>query len=128
MRILIDSHALIWSTVEPERLSRRARQILTDPAHELFFSTASLWELTIKIATGKLRPMGSSIRDVADVLRDRGIQILPIKIGHLERLESLPGHHRDPFDRLLLAQALEEELTVLTSDAMFKRYPAKIVW
>jgi PIN domain nuclease of toxin-antitoxin system len=65
---------------------------------------------------------------VADTLRDQGIQLLSIQINHLERLESLPVHHRDPFDRLLIAQALEEELTILTNDGLFKNYSAKLIW
>lgn len=72
--------------------------------------------------------MGASIEDVVDALRTRGIGIIPIHTAHLIRLESLPLHHRDPFDRLLIAQAIEENLAILTDDAHFRRYPVKTVW
>ena len=128
MRVLIDSHALIWATVEPHRISPRARQLLSHPEHELLFSMVSLWELSIKISNGKLTPLGASITDVIEVLKQRGAQLLPIRIGHIVRLESLPLHHRDPFDRLLVAQALEEDLAILSSDRLLHQYSAKIVW
>jgi PIN domain nuclease of toxin-antitoxin system len=125
---LIDSHALIWATVEPHLLSVRARQLLSHPEHELLFSMVSLWELSIKISNGKLTPLGASITDVIEVLEQRGAQLLPIRTEHILRLESLPLHHRDPFDRLLVAQALEEDLAILTSDSLLRKYPAKVVW
>jgi PIN domain nuclease of toxin-antitoxin system len=128
LRVLIDSHALIWATVEPHRISPRARQLLSRPEHELLFSMVSLWELSIKISNGKLTPLGASITDVIEVLKQRGAQLLPIRIGHIVRLESLPLHHRDPFDRLLVAQALEEDLAILSSDRLLHQYSAKIGW
>lgn len=114
--------------VEPQLLSPRARRVLTHSENELLFSMASLWELTIKIAKGKLIPVGSSIRDILTVLRKSGVEILPVRVDHLLRLETLPTPHSDPFDRLLIAQAIEEELTILTNDAQFRHYPAKLVW
>ncbi len=129
MKILIDSHALIWSVAEPQRLSARARRVLTHPDdYELMFSMASLWELTIKIASGKLIPVGSSVRDIVTTLRKSGVGILPIRMEHILRLETLPMHHRDPFDRLLIVQAMEDDLTILTNDAQFRHYPAKLIW
>jgi PIN domain nuclease of toxin-antitoxin system len=119
---------LIWATVEPHRISPRARQLLSHPEHELLFSMVSLWELSIKISNGKLTPLGASITDVIEVLKQRGAQLLPIRSGHIVRLESLPLHHRDPFDRLLVAQALEEDLAILSSDRLLHQYSAKIVW
>jgi len=128
LKVLVDSHALIWATVEPHLLSPRARQLLSHPEHELLFSLVSLWELSIKISNGKLTPLGASITDVIEVLKRRGAQLLPIRIEHIVRLETLPLHHRDPFDRLLIAQALEEDLAILSSDRLLHQYPAKIVW
>ena len=84
--------------------------------------------MTIKMARGKLIPMGASIADVIAALQSRGVTLLSIHTSHLIRLESLPLHHRDPFDRLLIAQAIEENLAILTDDAHFRRYPVKIVW
>jgi PIN domain nuclease of toxin-antitoxin system len=128
LKILLDSHAFIWSTVEPHRLSKTARRFFTTPGHELIVSIASLWEITIKMARGKLIPLGASIEDVVDALRRGGIALLPVHTSHLVQLESLPLHHRDPFDRLLIAQAIEENLTILTDDTHFRRYPVKTVW
>lgn len=128
MNVLIDSHALIWGTVEPDRLSRTAKHLLADGAHTRIVSMVSLWEITIKMANGKLIPLGASIQDVIEALHSKGVQILPIREAHLIRLESLPHHHRDPFDRLLIAQAIEENLAILTDDAHFRRYPVKTVW
>ena len=79
-------------------------------------------------SNGKLTPLGASIADVIEVLKQRGAQLLPIRIEHIVRLETLPLHHRDPFDRLLVAQALEEDLVILSSDRLLHQYSAKIVW
>lgn len=88
----------------------------------------SLWELSVKISIGKLRTVGSSIQYLRDECREYGIEILPIRMEHILRTESLPLHHRDPFDRLLIGQAIEEGLVILTDDAHFRRYPVKTVW
>lgn len=88
----------------------------------------SLWELSVKISIGKLRTVGSSIQYLRDECREYGIEIMPIRMEHVLRAESLPLHHRDPFDRLLIAQAMEEGLAVLTDDAHFRRYPVKTIW
>ncbi|HUY80213.1 MAG TPA: type II toxin-antitoxin system VapC family toxin [Acidobacteriaceae bacterium] len=128
MNVLIDSHALIWGTVEPDRLSKTAERLMADGAHNRVVSMASLWEITIKMANGKLVSLGASIQHVMEALRSNGVQILPVRASHLIRLESLPHHHRDPFDRLLIAQAIEEDLAILTDDAHFRRYPVKTIW
>lgn len=128
MKTLLDSHALIWSTVEPDRLSKNARQFFTKPGQELIVSIASLWEITIKMANGKLTSLGASIEDLIAALRTRRVELLPIRTSHLIRLQSLPYHHRDPFDRLLVAQAIEENLAILTDDAHIRLYPVKAVW
>lgn len=88
----------------------------------------SLWELSVKICIGKLRTMGSSVAYLRDECREYGIEIIPIRMEHILQCESLPLHHRDPFDRLLIAQAIEEGLAILTDDAQFRRYPVKVIW
>jgi PIN domain nuclease of toxin-antitoxin system len=88
----------------------------------------SLWELSVKITSGKLRTVGSSVAYLRDECREYGIEILPIRIEHILCAESLPLHHRDPFDRLLIAQAVEENLAILTDDAHIRRYQVKTVW
>ena len=88
----------------------------------------SLWELSIKISVGKLRALGSSIEYFRQECQEHGIEIVPLHFEHILRAESLVFHHRDPFDRLLIAQAIEEDLAILTDDAHFRRYPVKTIW
>lgn len=128
MNILLDSHALIWSLLKDHRLSPHARRIFRDPPGRLHFSMVSLWELSVKISIGKLRTIGSSVAYLRDECREYGIEIIPIRMEHILQAESLPLHHRDPFDRLLIAQAIEENLAVLTDDAHFRHYPVETVW
>ena len=128
MNLLLDSHALVWSLLKDHRLSPRARNIFREPSGSLNISIVSLWELSIKITIGKLRTIGSSIEYFRDECREYGIAIIPLRMEHIVRAESLPLHHRDPFDRMLIAQAIEENLAILTNDAHFRRYPVKAVW
>lgn len=129
MRLLIDSHALIWAILDDHRLSRTAKRIFREGGdHESHFSIVSLWELSTKIANGKLRTIGSSINYLHDSLGEYGIQLLPLRYNHVLCAESLAAHHRDPFDRMLIAQAIEEGLSVLTDDLHFRHYPVKTVW
>ena len=128
MAFLVDTHAMIWWVIDDPRLPASVRQRIAEPKEQLVFSIASLWEITIKIRNGKLKEIGASIVYLRDYLKEAGIEVLPIKIDHLLRLEMLDLHHRDPFDRLLVAQALEENLPILTEDAAFSRYPVEVVW
>lgn len=128
MAFLVDTHTMIWWVIDDPRLPVRVRRRIAEPAEQLFFSIASLWEITIKIRNGKLKEIGSSIACIRDYLREEGIEILPVRMDHLLRLETLDLYHRDPFDRLLIAQAIEENLPILTEDAVFSRYPVEVVW
>lgn len=128
MNLLIDSHALIWAVLDDPRLSPRARRVLSDGAGALHVSIVSFWELSLKIALGKLRTMTSSIAYLRDECLEQGIRIIPLQVEHIIRAESLPLHHRDPFDRMLIAQALQENLTILTGDAEFAKYPVEVLW
>jgi PIN domain nuclease of toxin-antitoxin system len=130
LKLLLDSHALLWSLFEPNRLSDHARSLIGDTGNEVFISQASLWEVTIKIAKGKLAVPSSSIKPILAELRDLGFQRIPLKDEHLAVLESLPTFpdHKDPVDRLLVAQAIVEELPVLSVDAKIRRYPVKTIW
>ena len=127
MKILFDTHSFIWWGSEPERLSLSAKQLLADSEHEYFLSVISIWEILIKQMSEKL-----SLRvPLPEILRlcDRaGLQILSVELPHVLALESLPNPHRDPFDRLLIAQAVAEDLTVLTADKVFSEYPIKTIW
>ena len=128
MKVLVDTHTLLWAFLHDHRLTSKAKQILTSDEHELFFSLVSLWEIAIKIKTGKLNTIGSSVAYIRDEMDAYGMSLLPIRYEHILQLESLPHHHSDPFDRLLTAQALTESLPILTGDRAFANYGIKLVW
>ena len=120
MNLLLDTHAVLWWLDDDPRLSPHAREAIEDPANQVFVSTASLWEIAIKIRIGKLRV---DLADVIALLPQQGFRLLDIKTDHLQVLATLPAHHRDPFDHLLIAQAITEELTFLSNDRHVKSYP-----
>ena len=117
MRLLLDTNALLWLLAGDPRLGAQARREV-EAAAELVVSAASLWEIAIKVSTGKL----AALPGLPAVLAEAGVRRLGVEDKHLRRLESLPWHHRDPFDRLLIAQAQAEALTVLTADPAFGDY------
>ena len=121
MKLLLDTQLLLWAAGQPERLSAAARRLLNNPRNELFFSAASLWEIAIKHTLGR-----DDFRAEPRVLRrgllDNGYAELPVTSEHAENIDALPALHKDPFDRLLLAQALTEGVTLITSDAQLARY------
>ncbi len=123
MRLLVDSHVFLWTLGHPEKISTAARRALGQADAERFVSVASLWEISIKVSTGKLSvPMefDAGISHAAATL-------LPISMAQVERIESLPFHHRDPFDRMLIAQAIEEGLTIVTRDRIFQAYGVPVL-
>lgn len=126
MRILLDTHLLLWAAGAPDRLSKQARALLEKPEHTLVFSAASIWEIAIKQGLG--RP---DFRADAHLLRrgflDNGYQEMPIKSTHAVATLSLPALHKDPFDRILVAQATVEGMTLATSDALVAQYPGPIL-
>jgi len=121
---LVDAHALLWAADESDLLSETARSILNQPDNLIVVSAATLWELTIKCNVGKLVLPD----DFFETVQASGYQILPILPSHLDAYRRLPLHHRDPFDRLLIAQAQVEGLTVLSTDSAFKDYEVRIAW
>lgn len=122
MPVLLDTNALIWAVVDDRRLGPVARQALLDGG-ETVVSVVSLWEIVVKTTVGKLRPMPW----LHDVLDERGVRRLAVEDRHLAALAGLPLVHRDPFDRMLIAQAQAEDLTVLTSDAVFVQYDVPVL-
>ena len=128
MRVLVDTHTLIWDLEANPRSSRKAIEFLRSDEHELVFSLVSLWEIAIKIKTGKLNTIGSSVAYIRDQMDAYSMQFLPIRYEHILQLEALPAHHGDPFDRLLIAQAIAESLPILTHDEKFSLYPVKLIW
>ena len=125
MKFLLDTHLLLWAAGSPRRLSTHARKLLGDPDHQLFFSAASLWEITIKRGLGR-----DDFQVEPGLLRrgllDNGYQELPIRSEHALAIEVLPPIHKDPFDRMLVSQAQTEGFTLLTSDPVVARYPGPI--
>lgn len=128
MRLLLDTQCWLWMRAEPERLSQQARGLLVDGSTELLLSAASSWEIAIKYALGKLPLPEPPARYVPDRLREDGIEPLPVTHVHALRVADLPLHHRDPFDRLLVAQARSEGLPLLTADPLIRRYDVEIIW
>jgi PIN domain nuclease of toxin-antitoxin system len=128
MRVLIDSHSMIWAVDDPTQLSAVATTTLQDPANDLVVSAATLWEIAIKAALGKL-PLSLPYRQWMDTaVADLGLAVLPITLDHTERLVGLPFHHRDPFDRLIAVQALVEAIPLVSADAIFDAYGVNRIW
>ena len=125
MNLLLDTHLLLWAAAEPERLSRQARSLITDSANVLIYSVASLWEVAIKHALRR-RQFAIDPRILHRGLRERGYRELPVNADHAIGVAELPPLHRDPFDRLLIAQATVEGIMLLTSDSVVARYPGQI--
>lgn len=123
MRLLLDSHVLVWCATDDSRLSAVVRGIVTDPGHDVFVSLASAWELYIKTKSGKL----TLKKDLRQIIAEHGYQIFPITIDHAEVAAALPFHHNDPFDRMLVAQAVTENLTLVTDDRLIGQYNVNIL-
>jgi PIN domain nuclease of toxin-antitoxin system len=128
MRLLIDTHCWLWMQVSPEKLNDKARELLVDPANALLLSAASSWEIAIKYALGKLPLPAPPASYVPDRLRSSGVTPLAVSHIHALAVAELPDHHRDPFDRLLVAQAHLDGLTLLTADRTLDAYDVQIIW
>ena len=128
MKILLDTHAFLWAISEPDRLSSRARDILRAGNNNVYFSVASAWEIAIKMKLGKLRLPDLPDRYIPKELAVAAIDVLPIQLSHTLRTFHLPEHHRDPFDRLLIAQAQLENMPLMTSDPHILRYEVTTIW
>lgn len=128
MRLLLDTHVLIWSTGNPEKLSERVRSLLTDNNYSWIVSVASIWEMQIKSQSGKLN-LNSTLPDlIKNQQQVNNLQILPIELSHIYALKDLPIHHRDPFDRILIAQSIVENIPLLSIDMVFDSYPVQKIW
>jgi PIN domain nuclease of toxin-antitoxin system len=128
VKLILDTHTYLWAINEAEQLSVKAQEAIGDPANELFLSVASLWEATIKITIGKLHVPGNHVDFLITQLASTGVQVLPISPSHLRCLQTLPLHHRDPFDRVLIAQSEVEQMPIVTTDRDINLYPVKIIW
>ncbi len=125
MKLLLDTHLLLWAAGEPKRLSKQARALIENADNELLFSAASLWEAVIKCGLGR-SDFQVDVRVLRRGLLDNGYSELPIVSGHVVATESLPPLHQDPFDRILVAQATVEGITLLTTDSLVAQYPGPI--
>ncbi|HEU4974874.1 MAG TPA: type II toxin-antitoxin system VapC family toxin [Baekduia sp.] len=123
-RLLVDTHALLWWLNDDPALSPAAREALADAANEPLVSTASLWEIAIKRSLGKLTVPDDLLEHIAQA----GFSWLPVSAEHAWQVRDLPAHHRDPFDRLLVAQALAERLPIVTSDSRLNDYGIEVCW
>jgi PIN domain nuclease of toxin-antitoxin system len=128
MRLLIDSHALIWYVDQHQQLSSASHAAMSDPANELLFSAGSIWEIAIKIGLGKLVLTQPYSRWMSQALSDLGMTVLPITVEYADAQASLPKHHSDPFDRLIVAQALVEGVSVISADARMDAYGITRLW
>jgi PIN domain nuclease of toxin-antitoxin system len=124
VRLLLDTHALLWATGDTDRIPVGVRTLIEERRNDVFVSLVSIWEIRIKTAAGKL------ILDI-DLLRtikNTDLSILPITLDHVERTATLPAHHKDPFDRMLIAQARVEGMTLVTADRMIRHYDVPVLW
>jgi len=128
VNLLLDTHTLLWWLNDDPRLSEAARSRITDPEATVFVSAASAWEASSKLRLGKLSDSANAVPRLSAIIRERGMTELPIGIDHGVLAGSLPGPHRDPFDRMLIAQARIEGLPVVTSDPVFRAYDVPVIW
>jgi len=128
MKVLLDTQAFLWLLSGDSQLSDPARKIFSNPDNEILLSVASVWEIVVKAQRGKLSFPQPAAPYIRQQIRKTCIEVLPISLAHVLRVEKLPTHHRDPFDRILLAQAVEERIPIMSTDRAFQAYPVEIVW
>ncbi len=126
MRCLLDTHVIVWSVLNDVRLKPALRAFITGPDHRIFFSYASVWELSIKLAQGRLVLPGHNVDSLLDLLRRTDITLLPVRLSHLRASAALPFHHGDPFDRMIAVQAIVEDLTLVTEDTKLRLYNVNV--
>jgi PIN domain nuclease of toxin-antitoxin system len=128
MRALLDTHVFLWGTAEPDRLSNRARDLIEDPENDIYLSATSAWEIAIKYAKGRLNLPDAVDSYISSRVSDLGFLPLPVELSHAVYVAALPRHHDDPFDRLLVAQAKLEDLSLITANPTIARYNIETVW
>jgi PIN domain nuclease of toxin-antitoxin system len=128
MKVLLDTHAFLWLITDEDRLSENARETFLNTENSLFFSAASLWEICIKKGLGKISLKGGWFQTIQKEMEINTIQWLPIEMTHCAEVTELPYHHRDPFDRMLIAQAIVEKMKLLSRDSRLSGYAIELVW
>jgi len=128
VKLLLDTHAFLWFLLNDDRLSNDAQSLIATPENDLLLSSASCWEIAIKISLGKYS-LGESLETflTREIVENR-LTMLPITVKHVSVVAELPFHHRDPFDRLLIAQAISEQIPILSADAVFDLYQVARIW
>ena len=128
MKYLIDTHTLLWIVTKDQKLSSKAKKLYLNTENLIFFSLASIWEMVIKISLKKLS-IEEPLKDfIQSQIKGNDIKILNIEIKHILSLENLPYYHRDPFDRLIISQSMNENIPILSPDKVFDLYPIKRIW
>ena len=128
MNGLLDTHSFLWWVLEDPRLSNVAHQFIANPENKVFVSVASAWEITIKAGIGKLQITGTPEMFIEKHIASNGFQVLPIELKHAVHTFQLPFHHRDPFDRILIAQSRIEQMPLLTADSLITQYTVNTLW
>ncbi len=128
MNCLLDTHVFLWWIMDREELSRKARDLIADPGNDVFLSAASCWEMAIKATLGRLELPMRPDRFIAGQLAVNHFSALPVTVAHACAVHDLPNHHKDPFDRMLIAQATVEKLTLITGDPVMTQYGIPLVW
>lgn len=128
MRLLLDTHTLIWWVIDSPRLTDAARQAITDAENDVLVSAASAWEIATKVRIGKLPDTDLLSTNIGGAILAEGFAPLPITLTHAERAGALPGPHKDPFDRMLIAQALSDELYLASNEIIFDHYGVARIW
>ena len=128
MNVLLDTHAFLWLATGDDRLSETARKTFLNQENSLFFSAASYWEICIKMSMGKISLKSGWFQTIQNEMEINAIQWLPIEMTHCAKVIKLPFHHRDPFDRMLVAQAITEKMQLLSRDSRLSAYSIKRIW
>ena len=128
MRILLDTHTFLWWVADDPKLSVNAKAIIANSDNDVYFSVVSAWEIIIKVGTGKLTLSEPPETYIPSRVASNHFEILPVQMSHILRVNSLPNFHKDPFDRLLIAQSIEENLSIVTIDNLIIQYPVKSIW
>jgi PIN domain nuclease of toxin-antitoxin system len=128
VRLLLDTHAFLWWITDDARLSERARRSIADRSNTIFFSAASGWEVVVKRALGRVTLLQDPERLILEQVAANAFEVLPVSLHHTLKIDRLPPLHRDPFDRVLVAQALSEQMALISGDPHIARYPVDVVW
>ncbi len=128
MKLLLDTHVLIWWSLDSVKLTKKIYELLTDPDNTLVVSIASIWEMQVKVQLGKLDLDKKVSELIAHQQQVNNLEVLPIDPAHVYALENLPNEHRDPFDRIIIAQSIVEAIPLLSADKVFARYPVERIW